>query len=59
MTDTQATADAVESVIFGEKVDGSTLSLLAALPRQWQAAVDAGQGRQDVSAVRPAPGDGE
>ena len=37
-----------------EAVDGSTLPLLAALSRQWHAAVDAGHGRQDVSAARLA-----
>jgi 3-hydroxyisobutyrate dehydrogenase len=40
-----------------EAADGSTLPLLAALSRQWQAAVDAGHGRQDVSAARLALGD--
>ena len=34
--------------------DGNQLPLLAALSRQWQAAVDAGHGRQDVSAARQA-----
>jgi 3-hydroxyisobutyrate dehydrogenase len=33
---------------------GDQLPLLAALSRQWQAAVDAGHGRQDVSAARQA-----
>jgi hypothetical protein len=42
-----------------EAADGSTLPLLAALPRQRQAAVDAGHGRRDVSAARLARGDGE
>ncbi len=38
-----------------EAADGSTLPLLAAaLSRQWQAAVDAGHGRQHVSAARLA-----
>jgi 3-hydroxyisobutyrate dehydrogenase len=32
----------------------ASLALLAALSRQWQAAVDAGHGRDDVSAVRLA-----
>ena len=36
---------------------GDTLPLLAALSRQWQAAVDAGHGREDVSAARLALGD--
>jgi 3-hydroxyisobutyrate dehydrogenase len=42
-----------------EAADGSTLPLLAALPPQWRAAVDAGHGRQDVSAARLALGGGE
>ena len=33
-----------------------SLPLLAALSRQWRAAVDAGHGRQDVSAARLALG---
>jgi len=33
---------------------GDTLPLLAALARQWRAAVDAGHGRQDISAARLA-----
>lgn len=37
--------------------DGDSLPLLAALSRQWHAAVDAGHGRQDVSAARLALGD--
>ena len=36
---------------------GDTLPLLAALSRQWHAAVDAGHGREDVSAARLALGD--
>jgi len=36
--------------------DGGALPLLAALSRQWHAAVDAGHGRQDVSAARLALG---
>jgi 3-hydroxyisobutyrate dehydrogenase len=32
------------------------LPMLAALSRQWRAAVDAGHGREDVSAVRTALG---
>jgi 3-hydroxyisobutyrate dehydrogenase len=36
--------------------DGATLPVLAALARQWRAAVDAGHGRQDVSAARLALG---
>jgi 3-hydroxyisobutyrate dehydrogenase len=36
--------------------DGDTLPLLAALSRQWRAAVDAGHGREDVSAARLALG---
>jgi 3-hydroxyisobutyrate dehydrogenase len=36
--------------------DGAALPLLATLSRQWHAAVDAGHGRQDVSAVRLALG---
>ncbi|HEX2820749.1 MAG TPA: NAD(P)-dependent oxidoreductase [Streptosporangiaceae bacterium] len=39
-----------------EAVDGDTLPLLSALSRQWHAAVDAGHGRQDVSAARLALG---
>ncbi len=35
---------------------GTTLPLLTALSRQWHAAVDAGHGRQDVSAARLALG---
>jgi 3-hydroxyisobutyrate dehydrogenase len=35
---------------------GGTLPLLAALARQWHAAVDAGHGREDVSAARLALG---
>jgi 3-hydroxyisobutyrate dehydrogenase len=33
---------------------GATLPLLAALSRQWRAAVDAGHGREDISAARLA-----
>jgi len=33
-----------------------SLPLLVALSRQWRAAVDAGHGRQDVSAARLALG---
>jgi 3-hydroxyisobutyrate dehydrogenase len=33
---------------------GADLALLAALSRQWHAAVDAGHGREDISAVRLA-----
>jgi 3-hydroxyisobutyrate dehydrogenase len=36
--------------------DGDTLPLLGALSRQWRAAVDAGHGREDVSAARLALG---
>jgi 3-hydroxyisobutyrate dehydrogenase len=36
--------------------DGRPLPLLAALSRQWHAAVDAGHGREDVSATRLALG---
>jgi 3-hydroxyisobutyrate dehydrogenase len=36
---------------------GDRLPLLAALSRQWHAAVDAGHGREDVSAARQALGD--
>ncbi len=32
--------------------DGATLPLLAALSREWRAAVDAGHGREDVSVTR-------
>jgi 3-hydroxyisobutyrate dehydrogenase len=39
-----------------EAAGGSTLPLLAALSRQWRAAVDAGYGREDVSAARLALG---
>jgi 3-hydroxyisobutyrate dehydrogenase-like beta-hydroxyacid dehydrogenase len=39
-----------------DAADGCTLPLLAALSRQWHAAVDAGHGRQDVSAARLALG---
>jgi len=35
---------------------GGTLPLLAALSRQWRAAVDAGHGREDISAARLALG---
>jgi 3-hydroxyisobutyrate dehydrogenase len=37
-----------------QAVDGASLPLLAALSEQWQAAVDAGHGRDDVSAARLA-----
>jgi 3-hydroxyisobutyrate dehydrogenase len=37
-----------------QSVDGASLPLLAALSGQWQAAVDAGHGRDDVSAARLA-----
>src|SRR5271165_406956 len=36
--------------------DGDTLPLLVALSRQWRAAVEAGHGREDVSAARLALG---
>jgi 3-hydroxyisobutyrate dehydrogenase len=36
--------------------DGDGLPMLSALSRQWQAAVDAGHGREDVSVVRVALG---
>lgn len=36
------------------EADGASLPLLAALSRQWRAAVDAGHGREDVSAARQA-----
>jgi 3-hydroxyisobutyrate dehydrogenase len=36
------------------EADGTSLPLLAALSRQWRAAVDAGHGREDVSAARLA-----
>jgi 3-hydroxyisobutyrate dehydrogenase len=36
---------------------GDRLPLLAALSRQWHAAVDAGHGREDVSAARQALSD--
>jgi 3-hydroxyisobutyrate dehydrogenase len=39
-----------------EAASGDTLPLLAALSRQWHAAVDAGHGREDVSAARLALG---
>jgi len=39
-----------------EAADGGSLPLLAALSRQWHAAVDAGHGREDVSAARLALG---
>ena len=39
-----------------EAADGATLPLLAALSRQWHAAVEAGHGREDVSAARLALG---
>ena len=35
---------------------GGRLPMLSALSRQWQAAVDAGHGREDMSAVRLALG---
>jgi 3-hydroxyisobutyrate dehydrogenase len=41
-----------------DAASGDTLPLLAALSRQWQAAVDAGHGREDVSAARLALGGG-
>jgi 3-hydroxyisobutyrate dehydrogenase len=40
-----------------EAASGDTPPLLAALSRQWHAAVDAGHGREDVSAARLALGD--
>jgi 3-hydroxyisobutyrate dehydrogenase len=40
-----------------EAVGDDELRLLAALSRQWRAAVDAGHGREDVSAARLALGD--
>jgi 3-hydroxyisobutyrate dehydrogenase len=39
-----------------EAAGGDTLPLLAALSRQWWAAVDAGHGREDISAARLALG---
>jgi 3-hydroxyisobutyrate dehydrogenase len=39
-----------------EAAGGGTLPLLASLSRQWRAAVDAGYGREDVSAARLALG---
>ena len=39
-----------------EAADGATLPLLTALSRQWHAAVEAGHGREDVSAARLALG---
>jgi 3-hydroxyisobutyrate dehydrogenase len=39
-----------------DEASGATLPLLAALSRQWRAAVDAGHGREDVSAARLALG---
>ena len=39
-----------------EAASGATLPLLAALARQWRAAVDAGHGREDVSSARLALG---
>jgi len=39
-------------------VDDDALPLLSALSRQWHAAVEAGLGRQDVSAARLALRDG-
>jgi len=39
-----------------EAAGGGTLPLLTALSRQWHAAVDAGHGREDVSAARLALG---
>jgi 3-hydroxyisobutyrate dehydrogenase len=41
-----------------EAAGGDRLPLLEALSRQWRAAVDAGHGRQDVSAARLALGHG-
>ncbi len=37
-----------------QAADADTTPLLAALARQWRAAVDAGHGRQDISAARLA-----
>jgi 3-hydroxyisobutyrate dehydrogenase len=37
-----------------EAADGDRLPLLAALSRQWRGAVDAGHGREDISAARLA-----
>ena len=39
-----------------DAADGDPPPLLAALSRQWRAAVEAGLGRQDVSAARLALG---
>ena len=39
--------------------DGDRLPLLEALSRQWRTAVDAGHGREDISAARLALGSGE
>jgi 3-hydroxyisobutyrate dehydrogenase len=39
-----------------EAVGGGNLPLLSALSRQWRAAVDAGYGRDDISAARLALG---
>jgi 3-hydroxyisobutyrate dehydrogenase len=45
---------AVKDVDLAITETGSNLPLLAALSRQWNAAVDAGHGREDVSAARLA-----
>jgi 3-hydroxyisobutyrate dehydrogenase len=42
-----------------DAADSDTLPLLAALSRQWREAVDAGHGREDVSAARLALGHGQ
>ncbi len=44
----------VDLALAAARGDGETLPLLSALSRQWHAAVDAGHGREDVSAARLA-----
>jgi 3-hydroxyisobutyrate dehydrogenase-like beta-hydroxyacid dehydrogenase len=44
------------NLAIGEAADGS-LPILAALSAQWQAAVEAGHGREDISAAVLALGD--
>jgi 3-hydroxyisobutyrate dehydrogenase len=48
---------ALKDVDLALEAGGDTLPLLAALSRQWRGAVDAGHGREDISAARLVLGD--
>jgi 3-hydroxyisobutyrate dehydrogenase len=50
---------ALKDVDLALAAAGDALPLLSALSRQWHAAVEAGHGRQDVSAARLALGNGQ